>query len=130
MRGSRGGGAAVPEPPHPVRKQKYIGFISNTGPEPLINHKAMKPALNVWSSSTRQRMAFCWRADDDPFIVVLESSLIIQKKRCQSWTPSDKTFGSAHDRVGIFQNKYITAITTEHDRLTLFMQVAIYVVCG
>ena len=39
-------------------------------------------------------MTFCWWADDCPLIVVLGSSLpsSTTKKRCQSWTPSDKTF--------------------------------------
>ena len=38
-------------------------------------------------------MAFRWRADGGPLIVVLGSSLPSStKKRCESWTPSDKTF--------------------------------------
>ena len=28
-------GAAIREPPHPVKNHKNIGFISNTGPDPL-----------------------------------------------------------------------------------------------
>ena len=39
----------------------------------------------------RHLMAFRWRADGGPLIVVLRFSHQ-QKKRCQSWTPSDKTF--------------------------------------
>ena len=46
-----------------------IGFLSNTGPDSLENHKVTKPTFNVGQSSTRQR----WRADVDPFIVVFES---------------------------------------------------------
>ena len=44
------------------------------------------------------KMAFRWRADDSPQKVVFGSSLLSstktnkQNKRCQSWTPSDKTF--------------------------------------
>ena len=55
-----------------------IGFLSNyTGPDPLKNHKATKPAFNVVPLSARQRnamyMAFRRRADDglwyfDPLI--------------------------------------------------------------
>ena len=34
---------------------KSIGFLSNTGPDPLENHQATKPAFNVGPSSARQR---------------------------------------------------------------------------
>ena len=41
-------------------------------------------------------MAFRWQADDSPHIVVFlifdPSSPHQTKKKCQSWTPSDKTF--------------------------------------
>ena len=36
--------------PHP-ENDKTIGFLSNTGPDPLKNHKAAKPAFNVAPSS-------------------------------------------------------------------------------
>ena len=35
-------------------KYKNIGFLSNSGPDPLKNHKATKQAFNVWPSSGRQ----------------------------------------------------------------------------
>ena len=43
MGGSRGGdrGSGFPE------KSQNIGYLSNTGPDPLKNHKATKPAFNV-----------------------------------------------------------------------------------
>ena len=41
-------GAGTP-PPH-LENHKGIGFLSNTSPDPLENHKATKPALNVWPS--------------------------------------------------------------------------------
>ena len=48
---------------------KYIGSLSNTGLDPLKNHKA----FNVEPSPTRQRNAilitYCRRADDGPLIV-------------------------------------------------------------
>ena len=51
-----------------------IEFLSNTGPNPLKNHKNTNPALNVGPSSARQRkaisMAFRCRTDDGPLIVV------------------------------------------------------------
>ena len=36
-------------------KNTKIGFLSNTGPDPLKNHKATKPAFNVGPSMARQR---------------------------------------------------------------------------
>ena len=90
--GSRGGGGGGGGGgSDPLKNHKNIGFLSNTGPDPLKNHKATKPAFNVGPSSARQRnaikMAFCWRADDDPLIVVFGSSLPSSTKK--SWNPSD-----------------------------------------
>ena len=68
---------------NPSKNHKNIGFLSNTGQDPLKNHKATKPAFNVGQSS----------ADDGPFIVVFGSSIPSStKKRFQIGTPSDKTF--------------------------------------
>ena len=50
-----GGGAGGPDPDPPLKNHKNIWFLSNTGPDPLKNHKATKPALNVLQSSARQR---------------------------------------------------------------------------
>ena len=36
---------------------RVIGFLSNTGPDPLVNHKATKPAFNAGPLSARQRNA-------------------------------------------------------------------------
>ena len=38
------------DPPPPPEKSQNIGFLSNTGPDPLKNHKATK----LDSSSTRR----------------------------------------------------------------------------
>ena len=58
----------------PLQNHKNMGFRCNTGPDPLENHKATQPAFNVGTSSARQRnailMAYRWRADDGPLIVV------------------------------------------------------------
>ena len=58
---------------------KNRGFLSNADPDPLKNYKATKPAFNVGSSWARQRnaflMAFHWRADDGPLLVVFGFSL-------------------------------------------------------
>ena len=63
-----------------LTNHKNIGFLSNTGPDPLKNHKANKPAFNFGPLSTRQRNAFRWQADDRPLIVVLLGSSLPSKK--------------------------------------------------
>ena len=52
----------------PWKITKHRGFLSNTGPDPLKNHKATKPAFSVGPSMARQRIR--WRADDDSLIVM------------------------------------------------------------
>ena len=44
------------DPPLPVKSQK-LEFLSNTVPDPLKNHKATKPELNIGPPSARQRSA-------------------------------------------------------------------------
>ena len=39
----------------PLENHKNIGFLSNTGPDPLKYPIATKPAFNVGPSSARQR---------------------------------------------------------------------------
>ena len=56
MRGSRGGGGGDRGSGR-LENKKNIEFLSNTGPDPLKNHKTTKPALNVGPSSARQRNA-------------------------------------------------------------------------
>ena len=52
MHGSRrGGGRGNRGSGTPLKNHKNIGLSSNTGPDPLKNHKADKPALNVGSSN-------------------------------------------------------------------------------
>ena len=41
----------------PLNIHKNIGFLSNTGPDPLKNHKTTKPEFNVGPSLARQRNA-------------------------------------------------------------------------
>ena len=48
-------GGAQSGPPPPQKNHKNIGFLSETGPDHLKNHKATKPAFNAGSSSARQR---------------------------------------------------------------------------
>ena len=49
-----GGGQGVRTP---LKNHKNIGFLSNTGPDPLENHKATKPAFNVGPSTARVSLA-------------------------------------------------------------------------
>ena len=53
MCGSRGGTGG----PDPLINYKNIGFLSNTGPDPLKITKATKPEFIVGPSSDRQRNA-------------------------------------------------------------------------
>ena len=52
MRESRGWGCTLP-----MENDKSIGFFSNTGPDPLKNHKATNPTFNVGPLSVRQQNA-------------------------------------------------------------------------
>ena len=54
IHGSRGGGTGGPDPQ--LKNHKNIGFLSNSGLDPLKDHKATKPALNVGTSSARRRI--------------------------------------------------------------------------
>ena len=38
----------------PLKNNKTIGFLINTGPDPIKNHKAMRPAFNVGPRSARK----------------------------------------------------------------------------
>ena len=65
MGGSRGGQEVMTP-----RKSQNIGFLSNTGPDPLKINKATKPTFNVGPSSARQRNTIRWRFDDGRLILV------------------------------------------------------------
>ena len=41
----------------PLKNRKSIGFLSNTGLDPLKNHKAIKPEFNVGPSSASKQKA-------------------------------------------------------------------------
>ena len=45
-------GTRGPDSP-PLKNYKNIGFLSNSGPDPLKNYEATKPAFNVGPSSAR-----------------------------------------------------------------------------
>ena len=52
-----GVGAGGPDH-YPLKNYRTIGFLSNTGPDPLNIRIASKPALNVGPSSVCQRPAY------------------------------------------------------------------------
>ena len=54
MHGSRGGDRGSGPP---LKNHKNIGFLNNTGPDPLKNIKATKPEFNVGQSSTPRQNA-------------------------------------------------------------------------
>ena len=88
QRGDRG--------PDPPKKNKNIGFLSNTGLD-LLKISKLPSQHSMLGHHRHASETFRWRAGDGPLIVVLGSSLPSStknktKKRCQSWTPSDKTF--------------------------------------
>ena len=96
--GDRGSGHPPPPPP---KHHKYIGFLSDTGQEPLKNHKVAKQAYNVGPSSTLQRSAihmvfrWNWRFAGGPMMVRLKWYLDLLspnqlKKRCQRVGPPEK----------------------------------------
>ena len=62
MRGSGGRGSG----PH-LENNKAIGFLSNTGLDPLKNYRSIKPAFSVRPLSVRQRNAILMvRVELDP----------------------------------------------------------------
>ena len=49
------GGRGSRPPPPPLKNQKNIGFLSNTGHDPMEDRKATKPAFNVGQQSALER---------------------------------------------------------------------------
>ena len=67
MRGSRGGGGGLDPPENP----KYIGFLSNTGLDPLKNHKATKPAFKFGLQRQARETPFKWCIAGGPMMARL-----------------------------------------------------------
>ena len=53
MQIQRGEGGTGGQDPFPPENHKNIGFLSNSGPDPLKNDEATEPAFNVGPSSAR-----------------------------------------------------------------------------
>ena len=109
MRIQRGGQGVRTPPPLKISQKYRVSKQYWSGPPGKSqNYKASiqcraiigPPAKRHFQSAIQ--MAFRWRADDGPLIVVSGFFLPLikkkkrnkkeRKKRCQSWTPSDKTF--------------------------------------
>ena len=45
----------------PSKNHKNVGFLSNSGPDPLKNYEATVPAFNVGPSSARERVSLAGR---------------------------------------------------------------------
>ena len=54
MGGSRGGGGVGHGGLEPHEKSQILGFLSNTGLDPLKSHKSTKAAFNFGPLSARQ----------------------------------------------------------------------------
>ena len=82
----------------PLEYYKNIGFLSNTGPDPLQITKLPSKHSMLCHYRPASETPFKWRfaggAVDGPLIVVFGSFLPSSslKKRCQSWTPLRQNF--------------------------------------
>ena len=95
MCGSRGGGGAGGLTPFPPENHKNKGFLINTGVDPLKITKLQSQNSMLGHHRPASETPFKWRFAGGPmmarFFWIL-FPLIKKKKRCQSCTPSGKTF--------------------------------------
>ena len=81
MRGSRRGTGGL----DPLKKHKNIGFLSNTGPDPLKITKLSSQHSILGHQWHACETPFKWRlaggADDGPIIVIFGPPTIINKKK-------------------------------------------------
>ena len=59
-KGGGGDRGSDPHPLNPMKNHKAIGFLINTGPDPLFKHEDTKPAFNVGPSSARFSDNIIW----------------------------------------------------------------------
>ena len=89
--GGRGGGSRTP-----LKNHKNIGFISISGPDPLKNHKATKPAFNCRPLSACQQnaisMAFAGGPMMTPFSAIWILFPLIKKRKMSELDPLWQTF--------------------------------------
>ena len=106
--------------PIPLKNHKNIGFLSNTGPDPLKITKlpSQHSMFQVIIGTPAKRHLnddFRWRADDSPPIVVCGSSLPSSTKKSFSEfdPPLTKLSGSAHEALPDCK---------EHDKKMIFFE--------
>ena len=88
--GDRGSG-----PPWKITKN--IGFLSNTGSDPLKNQAAIQCWTIIGLPAKRHLIAFRWWADNGPLLVIFWSSLPWStKKTLSELNPLWQLSGSAH----------------------------------
>ena len=63
--GGGGGGQGVWTP---LKNHKNVGFLSNTGPDPLKNHKATKPDSMLGRHGHASQTPFEWRFAGGPMM--------------------------------------------------------------
>ena len=78
--------------PDPLKNHKFIGFSSNTGPDPLKITKLPNQHSTVGHYRPASETPFQWRFAGRPVIFAFGGLWSLAPlKKCQSWTPSDKT---------------------------------------
>ena len=95
VRIQRGGQGSGPPLPPPLKNHKFIGFPSNTGPDPLKITKLPSRHSTVGQYQPASETPFQWRFVCRPIIGHFWWSLeprSPKKSFYQSWIPSDKTF--------------------------------------
>ena len=104
-------------PPPPLKNHKHLRFLNNSGPDPLKKYEATEASIQYGSSSARQRnaikMAFRWRADGGPRIVLFGSTHPSSAKKSvvKVGPPLTKFSGSAHAPV---TNMYVSSHGKTH----------------
>ena len=63
----RGGRQGVPTPPPPLKNHKKLGFLSNTGPDPLKITKVTKVSKGAKNSSQNSMLDHYRHASETPF---------------------------------------------------------------
>ena len=66
------GGRGVGGPDPHLENHKAIGFLINTGTDPMENYEATKPAFNVGPSSASSETSFKCRFADGPMVARFE----------------------------------------------------------
>ena len=94
----RGRGQGVRTRPPPPKNHQNIGVLSNTGPDPLKITK-LPSQYSIWAiigtSAKRHLNGVSLAGRRWPaFSGILDPSFLhqLKEKRCQSWSPSGKTF--------------------------------------